>query len=154
MPGTLTHSPADVIRRLLIQLGHGTTPEDSGEWPIYVATEPDSPDNAITLYDTAGINQGDHMIDGERQEKHGFQVRIRGWDHTTGYTKAREIAVGMDQNVDRTSATVPDSTGAGVSYTVWSITRSSDVLSLGRDTPQSKRHIFTINAVTSLREQS
>jgi hypothetical protein len=153
MSGTLAHSPADVVRALLIDLGLGTAPADADAWPIYVGQEPDSPDKVITVYDTSGVLQGRFMIDGEIQENHGFQVRVRASNHYDGYEKARAIAVALDESVSLETVSVGDDVGTGdETYTVYAISRKGGVISLGKDTPRTKLNLFTINAVASLRQ--
>lgn len=147
MPGTLTHSPGDVVRQLLIGLGLGTDPADSGLWPVFAAVEPNTPDNCITLYDTESRRHGRTQTDGEIQEHHGIQFVIRSATYASGYTKARAIAVAADETVYQNTVTI-----SGTSYTVHQISRTGDVLALGQQTPESKRYLFTINAVVSLRQ--
>ena len=147
MPGVLTHSPADVLRRILIDLGHGTSPSDEGTWPISVGVELDSPDNTITLYDTVGKQNGRLMTSGERQEKPGIQVRVRAVSHVVGYTRAQLIATQMATNIYLISIKLDSTT-----YEVWSVSRTTNVLALGRETPTSKRHLFTVNAIMTLKQ--
>lgn len=147
MSGSLTHSPADIIRKLLIDEGQGTTPSDGSAWPVYFSQEPDKPDSVITVYDTVGIKNGRHQIDGEVQEHHGFLVRIRAATARAGFTKARAIAVALDESVRRDSVTVESS-----NYKVYSVTRISGPLSLGKDVPTSNNDLFTINAVAAIRQ--
>jgi len=149
MSGSLTHSPADVIRQLLIDLGLGTTPTDEGSWPIFVSNEPDAPDNAIAITDTAGKLDGRIQNDGELGIHHGFQVRIRAATRAAGYAKANALAVGMDELVAYDTVTVSSTT-----YIVHAITRTGDILFLGKEVDASKRFLFTINAVTALRQTS
>lgn len=137
MPGALNHSPAKITRELLIQLGLGS---DGGTWPVYATSEPDTPDNAITVYNAAGRVQGTTNTDGEVQESHGVQVRVRSALEEAGYAKARAVAVALDA-VDRDLVTI-----AGSQYDVQLFDRSGDVLSLGKD-PSSSRKLFTINGV-------
>ena len=89
MSDVLLHSPADVLRYALIDLGVGTLPTDNGDWPIQVAAQSDTPDETLTIYDTLGIDDGRHMGDGERFEHHGIQIRVRG--------KASEHGLGKSQ---------------------------------------------------------
>lgn len=151
MPGPLGHSPADIVRHLLIQLGHGEnpTPTATPDWSIYVASEPNSPDAVVTVYDTEGRIDGTSNPDGEAQEYFGVQVRVRAEDHPTGYAKARAIADSMDRDVWRDTATV-----GGTSYCVQSIARTSSVLALGTDKPAGRRHLFTINALAEIRRSA
>lgn len=147
MTGSLTHSPADVVRQLLIDLGHGTIPSGGGSWPVFVSQEPNSPDSVITVYDTTERQDGRTMVDGERQEHEGIQVRIRDPDHAGGYTKAHAIAIALDTFASPTSVTI----GSSV-YQLWAATRVSGPIALGKETPNSKRNLFTINATVTLRQ--
>jgi hypothetical protein len=153
MPGTLTYSPADILRQLMVDLSLGTTPSDDDSWPIYCSVQPDTPDNLITTYDTTGVHQGRVMTDGEVQERHGVQILIRSSRFTTGWTKSRAISVALDAAYDA-------SVVMGVeSYTVHAISRSSGPIALGKEvpvdggnTPSSKREVFSLNCTVSVRE--
>lgn len=146
MPGTLTHSPAQIIKKLMVDMGLGLEPPNV-PWPIYYSSEPDAPDSVITVYDTQGLTGQRANPDGERSEFHGIQVRVRAANHGNGFLKGRAIAVAFDQDVYLESVTIGAAT-----YMVQAITRTSDVLVLGKDTPTSKRSLFTLNAVCSLWE--
>ena len=146
----LVHSPADIVAQLLIDLGLGTDPTTNGTWPIYVGREPTIPDNCITVYDTAGVDDGRSMIDGETWNHYGFQVRVRSVDHRTGWVKADTISSTMAMNVLRTSTTITDSDGTKTNYRIQCIARIGDTLKLGKEVPTSKRDIFTVNATMTL----
>jgi hypothetical protein len=133
---------------MLINLGLGTTPPGAGyTWPVFVAGEPPTPDNVVTVYNTLGKDEGRSQVDGERQEHHGIQVRIRGATHDIGYRKARAIATALDRSVYQEGVDIDE-----FSYLVHCVSRTGDVLDLGSETPESKRQVFTINALVSLRE--
>ncbi len=154
MSGSLTHSPADVIRNLIIDLGDGTAPSDAGAWPVYVGSEPNAPDNLITCYDTAGEIQGHSQIDGEVQEDYGVQIRVRGDDFHGGQAKARAIAVALDAATLKV-VRVGDVAGTGdETYIVMSATRRSGPLSLGKDVTTSKLNVFTINYTVAMQQSS
>lgn len=144
MANTLTHSPARIIRQLLIDLGLGS---NGGTWPVFYAMEPNAPDNCISVFDTTGTSDGRSMIDGELFGHEGFQVRVRAQDHDTGWTKADAIQKGLAEDVSLETVTVASSR-----YTVYAVTRISDVLPLGRQVPQSMRSIFTINATLAVNQ--
>lgn len=149
MPGALNHSPADVIRRLLIALGHGADPPESdvtSTWPITVGGDPSVPDRLITLVDTAGKDSGRTMTDGEVQEHHGIQIQVRSPDYQDGYDKAREVAVGLDGVYWRT-VSIGSST-----YEVQSVGRTGDVVYSGKEFLKTKRALFTINALVMVRQ--
>lgn len=149
MPGALAHSQSEVIRKALVNLSLGTDANLSPlqAWPVYANGEPDTPDSAITVYDSAGRDGGREMINGERQEFHGFQVRVRAAARNTGYAKARAIAVAMDESVYQNSVVIGANT-----YLLHSIFRTSDVLDIGRERPTSERRIFTINGLAMIRQ--
>ena len=145
MPGLLLHSPSDIIRQLLVDRGLGAYPP-ADPWPIYVVMEPDGPDDVITLSDMDGTDSGRTMNDGERQEHHGVMVRVRAFTHTDGYAKIRHIAVILDQEVYDAIVVIGVRT-----YKIHSVSRLGDVMVLGKETLVSKRSIFTVNTVVSVR---
>lgn len=144
---TLGHSPADILRRLLIALGYGADPP-STPWPIFAAGEPNAPDEVVTCYDTSDRGDGRIMNDGERGEHRGVQIRIRSSTHNSGYIKARAIAVAIDEEIYQNTVDM----GGGSVYLVHCVNRSSDVIALGVESPDSKRKLFTINVLMSLRQ--
>ena len=148
MPGTLTHSPEYILSVLFINLGLAQDPEvGTTNWPVYYSEEPDSPDNAITIYGTDGIFDGRTMFDGEMQERHGIQIRVRSNDHDTGFTKMRQLAVALDETIYRNGVTI-----GGTNYRVHSFSRTSGPISLGKDSPETKRDLFTLNGTLIVRE--
>lgn len=160
MPGNLTHSPAEVIKNLLIKKGlasaSAVTDWDArraysgSAWPAFADGEPDTPDRCVTVYDTAGAAHGKRMTDGESEESAGIQVRVRSDKHAAGWQKAQTIAVNLDSNV-----TYGDQVDIGTSvYNVYAVTRTGPVLQLGRDAPNSDRRLFTINALVRIRQVS
>ena len=149
MSGTLAHSPADVIRKLLVNLALGSDANavPAEAWPVFASGEPASPDSVITVYDTAGKNDGRAMATGERSEHYGIQVRVRSAAHTAGYAKAQAIAIAFDETVTQNAVTIGSTT-----YLVHAVSRRGPVLNIGKETPTSKRSLFTLNALVSLRQ--
>lgn len=135
------HSPADILRWVLVGLNLGTDPTVGGAWPIYAAGEPDQPDDCITTYDTTGTDDGRSMIDGEVFRNPGVQVRIRSTDHSTGWVKADAIFAALGQSI-RNYYIVIGSTR----YLVSCVTNIGNVIALGKETSSTKRSLFTINA--------
>lgn len=146
MPGQLSHSPADILRRALTDLTLGSDPP-AGPWPVYTSLEPGSPDNTVTVFDSVGLGHGREHTRGERQEHHGVQVRVRSNTHTAGYSKARAIAVALDQDLLHTEVEFD-----GALYRIWSVSRTSDVLAIGKESPASARRLFVVNALISVRQ--
>lgn len=143
--GDLAHSPADILRHVLIDLGIGTLPTDGGAWPIATASEPGTPDAVITTYDTQGRSDGRSMIDGEGWQHYGVQVRVRAATHIVAYPKAKQVEVAVDQSIYDHYIAID-----GTTYLVHSVSRTSGVISIGKDTPNSKRTLFTINCLVSV----
>jgi len=146
MSSILTHSPADVVRRVLIALNLGSLPSTVGDWPIQVSNEPDYPDNLITITDTAGITNGRIQRTGETLEHKGISIQVRGVSHPIAWAKSDEIRVAIDEAIKNTSVTI-----ASTSYMVYSLTRQSGPIILGRE-PGTDRYLHTINAIVALRQ--
>lgn len=142
MSALLDHSPSDIVRNVLIDLGLGSDPAANQVWPIFASGEPDKPDSCITVYDTAGIDLGRIQFDGEREESYGIQVRVRSAAHTAGHKKTNEIAIALDKDL----LDMNISLGAS-DYNVWCANRSSTVLVLGRESPNTNRRLFTVNVI-------
>ncbi len=148
MSSTTTHSPADVIRYLLVAAGHGTLPSTGGAWPASMGNEPSSPDNCVTLYNTTGTTDGRSMVGGELFIHEGFQVRVRATTEAVGWAKAKAILEYLAETVKNTPITIGSS-----SYVVYACTRFTPILSLGRESGTSRR-LFTIDAVVSMRQSA
>lgn len=148
MSELLTLSPADVVRRLLVNLGYGTLPGNLN-WPINVARELDTPDNTITVYDTSGVLQGRLQPTGVNEEYHGIQVRVRSTVFETGWAKINAIAYACDVLVEASTVVVSSAT-----FVVGSIMRTGSPMWITRDVPTSDRQIFTLNANVDLNQSA
>lgn len=140
------HSAAHVVQQALIALGLAAAPVSSGsqpDWPCYVESEPDQPDNVITVYTTTDVDHGRTSPDRERQVHYGVQIRLRAATYAVGYPKARALALALD-NAYQTSVVL-----GGTTYTLHSFNRSGGVVSLGPE-PLSHRNLFVINLTTSI----
>ena len=142
----MTHSAADILRKLLTTLGHGTLPSAAGAWPISVAQEPDDPDDDMTLYDEMGRKDGRAMVSGEVYEHHGVQLQLRSAVFKTGYTKISGVVTALDQDVEMAGVTVDTST-----YVVYAVSRPGTINYLGHE-PESRRYIWTVSVLASIRQ--
>ncbi len=147
MPNTILHSPANVTRHLLIDLGLGTDPEASNVWPIYAEGEPDAPDNVITIYTTAGGDDGRSMIDGEVFGPYGIQIRVRSATPSVGWTKMDAIWTALNYEVNDRTVDIDAS-----KYTFQCFSKIGDILCLGKDVANSKRNLFTLNALAYIEQ--
>ena len=144
MSGLLLHSPAAIVADLLVQLGLGIDFDSSGDWKVFISGEPPDPDRIITVFDDPGRDSGRTHPQGVRLEHHGIRIQIRADTHAVGYPKARAIAVALDTTVYQETVTID-----GTVYQVHSISRTSDVLALGKDAG-SRRNLFSITAIAAL----
>lgn len=154
MSGSLSHMPSDIILQLLVDKGDGTLPSANGIWPVFSTREPDKPDSIITIYDTTSKLEGRDHTSGEMVEHYGIQFRIRAADPNDGWRKANAIKTTIDTNTLRTVVSIADTTGTATSsYRIQAITRTSGILSLGKEqSGKVKRNIFTINAIAAILE--
>lgn len=120
-------SPAMLVRQYLIaatvlQDVSGTT------WPSFYGTEPASPDQCVTLYDTGGLAANP---DGPYSDPL-IQVRVRSHSYADGYAKAEAV---------RDALILP--TGHVIDGEIFKFWLTSDVAKIGSD--DNNRELFTIN---------
>ena len=144
MSGLLTHSVNDILRRLLVNAGKGTLPSAAGSWPIGIE-RPDSPDDCITLTETTGRRDGRTMTDGEVIEHLGVQIEVRAADHNTGFLKAKQLATYCDESIYNNGVTFESKI-----YNIINVSRVGGVMSIGRETPESARELFTFNVLVTI----
>jgi len=149
MPLPMKHTAAEIIRDLLVaaKLGSdpGSDPDLNSTWPVFATNEPSEPDNCITVYDTSPKQSGRSMIDGEDWSHYGVQIRIRAVDHRTGAAKAWDIHETMTTALYQNRIALD-----GVDYLVPCLANVGPPLALGVDNPNSRRSLFTLNAVSSI----
>lgn len=136
-----SHSQADLVRWLIIDLGEGSDPLDSLAWPVSATMEPHTPDNCITVYDTEGFNTGRDLVSGRILEKPGIQVRLRSVDHKTGYVKMMALRRALSEGWRNRLVTVDTTT-----YLIYSLVKFSPIASLGKES-SSGRRLFTFNCL-------
>lgn len=144
----MTHSPADIISRIIIAGGLGSDPPGTS-WPVNVGKEADTPDEVMTIYNTEGMDHGRSGVDSRRVQHFGIQVRVRSRYQANGYSKSGQVADFLDEDVYQTGVTIDSS-----SYLVHSFNRTSQVLSFDKETPTSKRSIHTFNGLVAIRQVS
>jgi hypothetical protein len=149
----LTHSPADVLSRILIDLNLGTDPAAGGEWPVYVGDEPAPapggvPDELITVSDTTGVNDGRSMPTGERFERHGVQVKLRARRHDTGWERMDRICHAINEDILRRDVTID-----GHAYLVQTVGGVRRVHEFKKDAKSELRY-FSINGLMAVRKTS
>lgn len=152
MSSLLNHSPAEIIRQLIIDLSLGTMPTDRDDWPVSVDAEPDSPDNCITITDTTGHDDGQHQPTGELREHYGIQIRIRAVTHPVGWVKTNTLRKTLSENVYLQGVSVQRSGETATYYTVHALGGFSSVLRMGKDIRTSKRRLFSLNLIAAIEQ--
>lgn len=147
----LLHSPADVVRWLLVRDGYATDPADQAAWPCFSPSEPDRPDNCLTVRSTEGTTSGRLQATGEETDRWGFQLRVRARDEPTGVAKAHALRKALLEVFYQEAVTLDEPAAA---YTVHSFVRVGQVMNLGAMRPDSKRWLLTINAQVILERAS
>jgi len=135
-------SPADIVTRVFHSLKLGTDPGENGQWPIFVNVEPNEPDDVITVQDTEGAMEGRLQFPGTISEKPGIQIRIRS--RNPNPSKPYQIRDAMDQTIRNNTVKV-----SGINYKLVSVSRQSNVISIGRD-GNNGLFLFVINAQVTL----
>lgn len=141
----LIHSQADIIQGLLVGLALGTEPSANGSWPVYTKSQPDTPDNVITTYNTVGVIDGRSNIDGEVFEHYGFMVRVRANRGDVAYVKASAIAEALAKQCLNSTVSLDGNT-----YVVCAACRKGGINDLGKEYPSGERNVFTINYTAAI----
>lgn len=109
------------------------------EWSLHVSREPESPDNVITLYDTAGLPP----IQGEGVDLRmpQVQVRVRSDDYLAAFEVQEQVRALLLPTPDVSTGTRVERTIGQSRYLT--ISPVADILAIGRD--DNDRHIVVAN---------
>lgn len=143
MSDTLLHNPSRILVQLLLDAGQVASFDALTGWPAWWEGVSDSPDDAVSVYDTAGISDGDDMHGGIN-EHHGLQIRVRCSRPADGYSKIAAIR-DYTKSVTQQLVNVDDT-----QYTVQALVKFGPILSLGQEVPGSTRSLFTVNGLMSV----
>ena len=143
-------TPTDVLRYYLVLLGLVTSPDDSLAWPCYVSSMPDTPDDCVCLYDTAGVLQGRDMPTGTVAESYGVQIKLRAVDYPTGYNKLLTTCQGLDNVVtagfNQNLLVAQPWIDSGIVYGFINASRKSGVMAMGGEVTGSRlRGLWSAN---------
>lgn len=142
----MTHSPAEVLRALLI--ADGLCPSNQvSAFACFVSSMPDEPDAVVCTYDSDGRLDGRLMRTGEVIEHPRVVIQVRSATFTAGWQKMEAIRALID-SVKRREVTVQVAT-----YLVQNISRTSTILALGQEEGTTKRReYFSLNVLMTLQE--
>lgn len=138
-------SPADILYTWLEVQGVFVSP-----WQAFVAFLPNSPDNAICVFDVEGKPDGRIMATGKVIEHPGVTLQFRSLDYTVGWEKANSVALLLDS-----LRRVVVDMGSNGAYTLHNVSRYAPVLSLGVEMVNDRRrHLFSINTTITVTEET
>lgn len=148
----LKNPPAEIVAQLLIDLGLVSDPELTGtgtdtEYPIYISFMPDTVDEIITIYDTAGELAGRDMPTGHVIDRFGIQIICRSG--TTKYTEGQQTLADIADSIDESILDNVVTLNAN-SYLVRNLRRTSSVLSLGKESEETKRNLLSLNLLATI----
>lgn len=112
-------------------------------WSVQVGMEPTSPDDTITLFDTAGYMDGRSLH--RTYIHHGVQIRVRSREYPDGWKKLAEIQSLLD-TICNTEIRVEE-----VNFVLNSFVLSSPATFVGNQ-EKNKRCVFTLNGLLTARE--
>ena len=146
LSSSMLNSPAEILRASLIvgSLGVLISTSPTGAWPIFVSHMPDTPDNVMCVYDTAGIKDGRLMRTGRTIKHHGWQVRVRAIEYDDGFVKIVMVADWLDTVLRETIVI------SGITYVIQSITQTSGPFAIGQEPEAKRREAFTLNGTMTL----
>jgi hypothetical protein len=145
---TLNHTVAEIVRRLLVDLGVGSSRANDLPWSAYYGSMPPSPDNVIVVLTTAGRGDGRAMYNGRLFSHYGFQALVRAANESDGTLKADEVRTTLAEGV----YDVPVTLGP-THYLVHAFSGLGEVLPLGPETQGGRgRYLFTVNGLVSLKQ--
>ena len=148
----MVHTPAQILQQLLITGSSAlfSNPAGSAQWPLYFSSMPDGTDvmdNVGAVYDIDGVQIARLLASGENIESYGIQIKSRCMDASLGYTILYNASLQMEK-VKRQVINVPVTGGPSVQYTVDTISKTSQVISMGQD--QRRRAFYSLDVLLML----
>lgn len=133
------HPPSHILQQALLDNGdvQGDQSVDWYCWPNWLPDECIIV-NAISVYDTSGIDQGRDLI-GNNLFYSGVQLLFRGYDYSDVFEKASSVNTSIE-GFSNVSVTVEST-----SYTIQTINQTTDVISLGLQDDSSSNYLFSVN---------
>lgn len=140
----MSASPAQVLKKALIDATlfkeHTGTP-----WPCFVNSMPDTPDMVACCIDTGAEKQGRILRTGEVIQKPAVQIQFRAKTFSDGWSKAKAVEAFLDALYELTV------TLDAVNHVIHSVRRHNTVLPIGAEPGGTRRELFTLNILLTLR---
>lgn len=141
-------SPADVLVEYLVTATSVVTlPTLRLDWPVFVGSLPNDPDNAVSVRDGGGSMDGRSHKTGDVFEHPGIQITVRGKEQQVSWSKANELAGAL--KLIRGQSVVFN----GNTYRLLNAMKTTPVLYLGEE--ETKRRVsFGLNYNLTIRMES
>lgn len=145
---TLAHSPAEVLRQLIIDLNQGSWPNLDSDWPVYTRQKPNEPDNLILTTTLGSVPHGRNFVTGESRLHFGAEVLVRSirtnstgtGGYTSGYEKIGLVCLALNTQVFNRIVYVSSYT-----YTVHAMVQTGDISDQGADNADNERYLFSVS---------
>jgi hypothetical protein len=144
IPRYLNHSPAEITAKMMADMGI-TEAFDGDNWPTLVNSEPNLPDNCITVYDTTPRVDARFMTNGAWGRHHGIQIRVRGTTSPVAWTRLNAIYEQLDRDAYTETVALDSNT-----YEVHAFHGSVPTF-MGKDVPGGKRTFWVLNGTITIR---
>lgn len=152
MPGVFLHSPQKVVAKLLLARGLVTDPawwlthqqcdaDATRDWPGFANTEPNDPDNCITVYRAADRLDARILSTGQNVKHLGITVRVRGATDDVAFAKVQSLEVDLTERATDQTVTL-----GSQQYLVQSFPQVSQIAGF-RSAPGSDRWVYTLNCL-------
>jgi len=138
---------SEVIKDILVAAGQATFADTTADWPLFISTEPEDPDQVITLYDGDPLRGSSLKHDEAAWQQIQVQIRLRNRDYQAGYTKMADLL----KTIAQKGLFREDADESGENDIRWHSFRVvNGPLHIGKD--DNKRHLFTANVRASKEE--
>ena len=91
-------SPAAILRTYFLDKRIVSDQPGTRNFPVYLSTEPEEPENCITIYDQGLLEDG-RLMEGELIEHPECSIRIRSKSYSEGWTQLNTIAKTIEDTV-------------------------------------------------------
>lgn len=148
----MKHTPAFILRSVLIDGSVVGLPADLVTWPAYVGSLPNTtsdPDEAVGFYDTAPFIDGRSIRTGEVIKHPGVAIVTRSLLYDKGYSKADDILRYLTETVKRSETVLLLDGFEEFTYRIESVTLSSGIIALGEGEVRA-RQSFSMNLLCTI----
>lgn len=141
------HSPAYILGFYLKEnTSLVTKPSNEQNWTLYISAMPSRQgvkDKIISIYDTTGLVD-QRLPDNFTVEHYGISLQVRAFDYNTAYRKVERIQRAL-LNLHNEVISIEKA-----SYRINSISKTTPITSLGVESDNKRRFLFSSNYLMSM----